>query len=107
MLRVLLRGPLRAPPLLAVHRRCASSAAAGGGGLVRLELLSGADAGLGVLTLDAPSSRNVLYEAALVALRAAAAEAAAQPPAALRVQLTPGATEDSRRAQLTGWEDRL
>jgi tRNA threonylcarbamoyladenosine biosynthesis protein TsaE len=29
------------------------------------------------------------------------------PAAALRVQLAPGATEDSRRARLTGWEDRL
>ena len=29
------------------------------------------------------------------------------PSAALRVQLAPGPTEDSRLARLTGWEDRL
>ena len=29
------------------------------------------------------------------------------PPGALRVELTPGRSEDERHARLTGWEDRL
>jgi len=82
---------LRAAPQLAGRRRASQPPFSAAPALVRLELLSGADAGIGVLTLDAPSSRNVLSEAALVALRAAAAEAAAQPPAALRVLVLRGA----------------
>lgn len=62
-----------------------SSQVADAGPCSELALLTGADAGIGVLTLCRPRSRNVLSERALEDLHACLAAARATPPAALRV----------------------